>query len=167
MWRENWMLYIYLTREKSSLLVLWDANKSTDPVFINESKIWVLGPSKKSYFAFISNFYIYFLYPFSKCENKNHWVSCLALNSFIFYFLYIINFGTWFLHMRKGYLSHWNAQSLQFFFFTKVTLNSFCWKWKCQKVVFSYSVFILTFFGYWKKKKKEGFSLVDLTENRK
>ena len=32
--------FIYiLTREMSSLLVLWDANKSTDPVFINESKI--------------------------------------------------------------------------------------------------------------------------------
>ena len=119
-------------------------------------------------------FCIHFLNVRTKTIGYPIWHSILF---FFFFLFFIINFGTWFLHMKKRLLISLicSQSSILFFifyfflfiifFFTKVPLNSFCWKWKCQKVVFSYSVFILTFFGYW--KKKEGFSLVDLIENRK
>ena len=66
-------------------------------------------------------------------------------------------FGTWFLHIKKK-LFFFFTNMLTIFFsqfsvwsFTKMSLDSFCWKWKCQKF-FSYYVFILTFFEYWKWK---------------
>ena len=126
----------------------------------------VFSSSMNSYFVFISIFHIHFFNLRTKILGTL--------------------FGTWFLHIKKNKTIFFFTNMLTIFFsqfpvwsFTKMSLDSSCWKWKCQKF-FSYYVFILTFFEYWKwkwdnqkpkkkkkyKKQKKGKKEEEGNENR-